>query len=201
MGFELPKLRYALDALEPVVSRRTMSFHYGRHHADYVATLNALVDGTPFAKLDLLEIMRLTAGDPQQQAVFNNAAQAWSHAFFWESMTPLGGGGPRGALATKIREGFGGFDGFRKRFLEAAVAQFGSGWVWLVLHQGRLAVVRTPNAENPIVHGMLPLLACDVWEHAYYLDYQNQRLDYVKAFLDRIVHWNHAEAQLEKSVL
>jgi Fe-Mn family superoxide dismutase len=194
-------LHYALDALEPVLSRRTLSFHYGRHHADYVATLNSLVEGTAFAKLDLLEIMRLAAADPEQQAVFNNAAQAWNHAFFWESMTPLGGGGPRGALATKIRESFGGFDGFRKRFLEAATAQFGSGWVWLVLHQGRLAIVRTSNAENPVVHGMLPLLTCDLWEHAYYLDYQNQRLDYVKAFLDRLVHWNHAEGQLEKSVL
>jgi Fe-Mn family superoxide dismutase len=197
MRFELPPLPYPLAALEPAISRRTLELHYHKHHAGYVDKLNELVAGTPLAGLGLEEVIRRTAADGAQRQVFENAAQAWNHAFFWSSMTP-GGGSPGGALGEKLRADLGGIDAFRKLFLTAAAARFGSGWVWLVLDRERLAVVHSANAENPLVHAMTPLLVCDVWEHAYYLDYQHRRADYVKAFLDHLVDWRRAEAALER---
>jgi Fe-Mn family superoxide dismutase len=198
MRFELPPLPYSLVSLEPWLSRRALELHYHRHHGGYVDKLNELVAGTPLAGLELAEIIRRTTADPAQRSVFENAAQAWNHAFFWASMTSGGGAGPRGALGEKLRADLGGIDGFRKLFFAAAAARFGSGWVWLVLDRERLAVVHSANAENPLTHAMIPLLACDVWEHAYYLDYQHRRTDYVKAFLDHLVDWRHAEAALER---
>jgi Fe-Mn family superoxide dismutase len=199
MTFALPRLPYAFDALEPYLSRRAMEFHYTKHHAGYLAKLTELAHGTPLHSLGLAEIVIRTAEDPAQAALFNNAAQAWNHALYWQSMRPEGGGAPQGALGSRVRETFGGLDGFRKRFLEAAVAQFGSGWAWLVLDNGRLEVVTTANADTPIADGATPLLVCDLWEHAYYLDYQHRRAEFVRAFLDQLVDWHAAEARFEST--
>lgn len=196
MPFTLPPLPYAAHALEPHISRRTMEFHHGKHHETYVNNLNALVEGKRYAKLPLEDIITESAAKPEERAVFNNAAQAWNHAAFWNSMQPNGGGEPRGEIAKRLREGFGSYAGFRRIFTETAVGHFGSGWAWLVLSGGKLAVTSTHDAANPLASGDAPLLACDVWEHAYYLDYQNRRKAFVEAFLDHLVNWDHVAAQL-----
>jgi Fe-Mn family superoxide dismutase len=193
---ELPPLPWADDALAPYVSANTMGFHYGKHHKGYVDNLNKLIAGTELADLPLEKIMASTAGKPDTQVVFNNAAQVWNHTFYWKSMRPKGGGPPPKELAAKIEKAFGGYDGFRKAFIDAAITQFGSGWAWLAAKDGALQILKTPNAENPLAKGMRPLLTVDVWEHAYYLDYQNKRGDYVAAFLDHLVNWEFAAANL-----
>ena len=199
MAFTLPALPYAENALEPHISQRTMSFHYGKHHDTYVKTLNALIEGKPHADMELDEIIRKTATKPEERAIFNNAAQVWNHTFFWHSMSPGGGGEPRGDLAKRLREGFGSYAGFRRIFTDTAMKQFGSGWAWLVLNGGKLNVISTPDAWNPLTSGEAPLLACDVWEHAYYLDYQNQRKVFVEAFLDHLVNWEFVAEQLAEA--
>jgi len=191
-----PPLPYPENALEPVVSAKTLSFHYGKHHKAYVDNLNKLIAGTPNADLPLEQIMAGAAGKPDQTAVFNNAAQAWNHAFYWQSLSPKGGGEPPADLKKQIEASFGGFDACKKALSEAATTQFGSGWAWLVQKEGKLAVVKTPNAENPLTQGAKPLLVIDVWEHAYYLDYQNRRADYVAALLDKLVNWEFALTRL-----
>jgi Fe-Mn family superoxide dismutase len=197
-AFTLPALPYAQDALEPYVSARTMGFHYSKHHQAYVDNLNKLVAGTPWAAGRPLERVVLeSAGMADQAAVFNNAAQAWNHAFFWRSMKPGGGGLPAGRLMDLIGKSFGGFDKFKNAFLAAAVAQFGSGWVWLVQEHDALKIVKTSNADTPMAHGQAALVTCDVWEHAYYLDYQNRRKDFVQAFLDHLVNWEFAASHLK----
>ncbi|MDD5677028.1 MAG: superoxide dismutase [Kiritimatiellae bacterium] len=196
-ALRLPPLPYAQDALEPYISARTMSFHYGKHHQAYIDTLNKLTIGTPWSGQPLEKVVVESAASPEKAAVFNNAAQAWNHAFFWQSMKPLGGGQPTGRLLEMIVTSFGGFDEFKKAFADAAVAQFGSGWVWLVQDGARLQIVKTSNADTPLAHGKTALLTCDVWEHAYYLDYQNRRKDFVQAFLDRLANWDFAAAQLK----
>jgi Fe-Mn family superoxide dismutase len=198
MGFELPPLDFAFDALEPHISARTMEFHYDKHHRTYVSKLNQLVEGSPPARMSLEDVMRRSADSPSGQALFNNAAQAWNHAFFWKCMKPKGGGAPRGALAERLKGSFGGYEKVRTAFLDAATGQFGSGWAWLVQSGDRLEVMATANADNPLVRGKIPLLTCDVWEHAYYLDYQNRRADFVKAFVDHLVNWEYAASQLQK---
>jgi len=198
MSFELPPLDFAFDALEPHVSARTMEFHHDKHHKTYVEKLNKLVEGGPLAKMPLEDVMRKSADDPSARAVFENAAQAWNHAFFWKCMKPKGGGAPGGPLAERLKQAFGGHDKFRTAFLDAATGQFGSGWAWLVQSGDKLEVVSTSNADNPLVRGKIPLLTCDVWEHAYYLDYQNRRADFVKAFIDHLANWEFAGAQLRK---
>jgi Fe-Mn family superoxide dismutase len=198
MSFELPPLDFALDALEPHISARTMEFHYDKHHRTYVSKLNQLVEGSPPARMSLEDVMRRSADSPSGQALFNNAAQAWNHAFFWKCMKPKGGGAPSGALAERLKGNFGGYDKFRTAFLDAATSQFGSGWAWLVQSGDKLEVIATSNADNPLVRGKIPLLTCDVWEHAYYLDYQNRRADFVKAFVDHLVNWEYAASQLQK---
>ena len=196
-AFALPALPYAQEALEPYVSARTMSFHYAKHHRAYVDNLNKLVAGAPWAAGMSLEAVVLeSAGKTDKTAVFNNAAQAWNHAFFWKSMKPGGGGMPAGRLMELIGKSFGGFDEFKNGFLAAAVAQFGSGWVWLVQEDGALKITKTSNADTPMAHGQTTLAACDVWEHAYYLDYQNRRADFVQAFLDHLANWEFAASQL-----
>jgi len=197
MAFELPPLPYAEDALEPHISARTMSFHYGKHHQTYVTNLNKLVDGTPFADQSLEQVIRASAGAPDKAGVFNNAAQVWNHAFFWNSMSPGGGGAPSGEVASLIEASFGGLDKFKEAFKNAAVTQFGSGWAWLVLEDGKLAVTKTANADTPAARGGKALLTCDVWEHAYYLDYQNRRPDFVQTFLDALVNWDFVAANLK----
>jgi Fe-Mn family superoxide dismutase len=196
MAFELPPLPYPADALQPYMSAETFSYHHGKHHAAYVANLNKLIEGTELANKSLEEIMKATFGDPDKVGIFNNAAQVWNHTFFWESMKPGGGGAPTGPIADKINADLGGYDKFVEAFKTAAATQFGSGWAWLVLDNGTLKVTKTPNAENPLVHGQVPLLTLDVWEHAYYLDYQNRRPDYITAYLEHLVNWDAANARL-----
>lgn len=188
----LPALPYAENALEPIISANTMSFHYRRHHQGYVDNLNRFIAGTEYAHLSLEKIITSTAGLVEKTAVFNNAAQIWNHTFYWKSMTPKGGGEPPAALKHMIDQTFGSLDSCKKELASAAVSQFGSGWAWLVLKEGSLMVVKTANADLPQTLGLKPLLAIDVWEHAYYLDYQNRRADYVNAVLDKLINWEFA---------
>lgn len=200
MAIELPPLPYSEDALAPFISKKTLEFHYGKHHKTYVDTLNKLIAGTPYASASLEEIVRDTAGDESKKQIFNNAGQAWNHTFYWNSMAPGGGGKPTGALAKAIERNFDGYEGFAEKFAEAGKTQFGSGWAWLVAKGGQLEVVKTPNAETPLMQkGATPLLTMDVWEHAYYLDYQNKRLDYITAYLENLVNWDFANANLAKA--
>lgn len=196
MAFELPALPYAEDALEPHISARTLQFHHGKHHNTYVTNLNKAVDGTDMANKSLEALIKETAGDSSKTPVFNNAAQTWNHTFYFNCMAPNGGGKPSGDLLSRIEQAFGSFDSFVEDFKTTAVGQFGSGWGWLVLDNGQLKCTRTPNADNPMVHGQTPLLTVDVWEHAYYLDYQNRRPDYVQAFLDNLVNWDFVAKNL-----
>ena len=196
-AFQLPPLPYAEDALEPYVSSRTMGFHHGKHHQAYVDNLNKLTTGTPWAGQPLEKVIQEAAGVADKAAVFNNAAQVWNHTFFWHSMRPGGGGQPTGRLKGLIEKSFGSFEEFQKAFVDAAVGQFGSGWVWLVQDEDRLKIEKTSNADTPVAHGQTPLLTCDVWEHAYYLDYQNRRKDFVQAYLDHLVDWDFATSQLK----
>jgi Fe-Mn family superoxide dismutase len=192
----LPPLPYTDNALEPVISANTIGFHYGKHHRGYVDNLNKLVAGTEYADLSLEKIIMATAGQADKSAIFNNAAQIWNHTFYWASLRPKGGGEPPAALKRKIEAAFGSLDACKKELATAAMTQFGSGWAWLVLDGEKLKVVKTGNADVPLTRGMKPLLTIDVWEHAYYLDYQNRRADYVNAALDKLIHWGFAADNL-----
>ena len=197
--FTLPPLPYADNALEPVISANTISFHYGKHHKTYVDNLNNLVKGTEFEGAALEKIIADTAGKADRAALFNNAAQIWNHTFYWHSMRANGGGKPTGKVAQMIEASFGGYDNFRKEMAATTVSQFGSGWGWLVVDGGALKVVKTGNAEVPFTKGQKPLLTIDVWEHAYYLDHQNKRAAYVDAVIDRLLNWDFAAANLAKA--
>jgi len=199
MAFSLPPLPYPEDALEPDYSARTISFHYGKHHKAYVDNLNKLIAGTEWEGKSLEEIIRLAAADPAKVGVFNNAAQVWNHTFFWHCMKPQGGGRPTGKLAKMLDEAFGSYEKFAEQFKATAVGRFGSGWGWLVLEGGALKLVSTPNAETPLTKGQVALLTVDVWEHAYYLDYQNRRPDFVQAFLDKLVNWDFVAKNLAQA--
>ncbi len=192
MAYQQPPLPYADNALEPHISANTIGFHYGKHHATYIKNYNGLVEGTPFDSQPIEEVIRATASDAAKVGVFNNAAQAWNHTFYWNCLTPNGGGTPEGELAAKIEADFGSFDKFKEELKNAAATQFGSGWAWLVLDNGTLKVVKTGNAQTPITSGQAPLLCIDVWEHAYYLDYQNRRPDHVAAVIDNLLNWKFA---------
>ncbi|MFC1652534.1 superoxide dismutase [Planctomycetota bacterium] len=196
-AFQLPALPYSQDALEPTISARTLSFHYGKHHQAYVDNLNKLTAGTSLAGQSLEKVIQATAGKADQTAIFNNAAQVWNHSFFWQSMKPKGGGDPTGSLKERIEKSFGSVAAFKEAFVTTALAQFGSGWTWLVQDGTQLKVVKTANADTPLAHGQTPLLTCDVWEHAYYLDYQNRRKDFVQTFLDHLVNWEFVTSQLK----
>jgi Fe-Mn family superoxide dismutase len=190
-------LPYAEGALAPVISAQTVGIHWGKHHKFYVDNLNNLVKGTEFEGMPLERIVMGTAGKPDRQALFNNAGQIWNHDFYWQGLKGGGGGKPGARLAQKIDESFGSFEEFRKQFAAMTVGQFGSGWGWLVADgSGKLKVVRTANAEVPMTQGLKPLLTIDVWEHAYYLDYQNRRADYVNAVIDKLANWEFAEKNL-----
>ncbi len=189
MSFDLPPLPYEMNALEPYISTTTMEFHYGKHHRTYVENLNKLVKGTEFEQMSLDKIIKETVDNPAYTLIFNNAAQSWNHEFFWKCMSPNGGGAPQGEMAKKIERDFGSYDNFRQEFKNAATSQFGSGWAWLAEKDGKLQVVKTSNADTPLAHGMKPIITVDVWEHAYYLDYQNRRVDFVDAYLDHLVNW------------
>jgi Fe-Mn family superoxide dismutase len=188
----LPPFPYAENAFEPVITTKTISFHYGKHHKGYVDNLNKFIAGTEYAVLSLEKIITSTAGQPERTAIFNNAAQTWNHTFYWNSMRPNGGGEPPAALKQKIEASFGTVEACKKELASTAVSQFGSGWAWLVLEGDMLKVVKTANADIPMTLGLKPLLALDVWEHAYYLDYQNRRADYVNAVLDKLINWEFA---------
>ena len=196
--FALPPLPFAENALEPVISANTLSFHYGKHHKAYVDNLNKLVAGTEFEQMSLEQIINATAGKADKSGIFNNAAQVWNHTFYWNCLRREGGGTPRGDIAQRVEAAFGGFDNFKKELANAAVTQFGSGWAWLVAEGDALKIVKTPNAENPLVRGQRPLLTIDVWEHAYYLDYQNRRPDHVNAVIDKLLNWDFAAENLAK---
>jgi Fe-Mn family superoxide dismutase len=193
----LPALPYADNALDPVISANTIGFHYGKHHKGYVDNLNKLIEGTEFENLPLEKIITETAGKVDKTAIFNNAAQTWNHTFYWHSLKPKGGGEPSAALKQTIEASFDTLDACKKELVAAATTQFGSGWAWLVLADGKLKVVKTGNADTPLIKGMKPLLTIDVWEHAYYLDYQNRRVDYVNAVLDKLINWNFAADNLD----
>jgi Fe-Mn family superoxide dismutase len=199
MAFELPALPYPKNALEPHISERTMDFHHGRHHQAYVTNLNNLVKGSPAESQSLEELIKGSYRDTSKTGVFNNSAQVWNHTFFWNSMKPRGGGSPSGQIAQAIDRDCGGLEKFKEQFKAAAVGQFGSGWAWLVSDKGALKITRTPNAVTPLADGQTALLTCDVWEHAYYLDFQNRRPDFVQAFLDHLVNWDFAAANLAKA--
>ena len=198
MAFQLPSLPYAPAALEPYVSGRTLELHRNKHHQGYLNTLNGLVEATPLASLSLENVIQEVATDPSRRGIFNNAAQVWNHSFYWDSLSPQGGDEPQnGPLKALICQKWGNIETFQDHFKKVALGQFGSGWVWLILSsQGDPEIVGTSNADLPLIRGQKALLTCDVWEHAYYLDYQNRRLDYVQIFLDHLVNWRFAEIQL-----
>ncbi len=199
MPFELPALPWPDGALDPHISAKTISFHYGKHHATYVNNLNKLTQGTPLAEKSLEEIIKETASDATKVGIFNNAAQAWNHTFFWSSMKPNGGGQPAGDLEDKILKSFGSFEKFKEEFSNKAATLFGSGWIWLAAGGGKLSIIQAAGAGNPMTEGKASLLTLDVWEHAYYLDYQNRRPDFIKAFLEHLVDWDFAAANLRKA--
>ncbi len=197
MAFTQAPLPFAKDALESYgMKAETFDYHYGKHHAAYVANLNKLVEGTPMENMAIEDVIKQSYNDTSKTGIFNNAAQVWNHTFFWNSLKAGGGGAPTGELAAKIDAAFGSFDKFKEEFSNAAATQFGSGWAWLVDDGGTLKVTKTPNAENPLVHGQKPLLTLDVWEHAYYLDFQNARPAFIKNYLDNLVNWDFVAQNL-----
>ncbi len=196
MAITLPELPYAKNALEPFIGSQTLEIHHGKHHKAYVDNGNKLIEGTDLADLPLEDIVKKVAGDPSKAGIFNNAAQVWNHSFYWKCMKPNGGGAPTGAVADKIKADFGSYEKFVEEFKNAGATQFGSGWAWLVVDGGKLKVTKTPNAETPITQGLKPILVVDVWEHAYYLDYQNRRPDYLTTFVDKLINWDFVNSCL-----
>lgn len=195
-AYALPPLPFAMDALSPVISANTLGFHHGKHHKTYVDNLNKLIAGNELAGQPLEKIIAATAGKADKAGIFNNAAQIWNHTFYWSSLNPKGGGTPPAALKQKIDASFGSPDACKQELATAATTQFGSGWAWLVKDGEKLKVIKTGNAETPLTQGMKPLVTIDVWEHAYYLDYQNRRADYVAAVLDKLINWTFAAGNL-----
>ncbi|HOV85777.1 MAG TPA: superoxide dismutase [Syntrophobacteraceae bacterium] len=193
----LPDLPFAKEALEPHISAKTLDFHHGKHHKAYVDNANKLLEGSELAKESVETIIEKTAGDPSKAGVFNNVAQAWNHSFYWKCMKPGGGGAPTGPIAQKIDADLGGYQKFVEELKNAGMTQFGSGWAWLVLHNGKLQITKTANADTPLAHGMIPLLTVDVWEHAYYLDYQNRRPDYLATFIEHLINWDFVNSCLK----
>lgn len=197
MAITLPVLPYEANALEPYITANTLSFHHGKHHQTYVTNLNNLIQGSELAEASLEKIIVAVANNPEKVGIFNNAAQVWNHTFYWNSMKKGGGGAPSGAIATKINEDFGSYEAFVDAFKNAGLTQFGSGWAWLVLEGGKLKITKTANADTPLAHDQKAILTVDVWEHAYYLDYQNKRADYLDIFLKNLVNWDFANANLK----
>jgi Fe-Mn family superoxide dismutase len=197
MNFELPKLDYSKADLSPIMSEETLDLHHGKHHQTYITNLNNFVKDTDLAKVSLEDIIKKTSNDPSKVGIFNNASQHWNHILFWKCMKPNGGGKMPGKLEKKIIEDFGSVDQFKKDFIQAGVTQFGSGWAWLSIKEGKLIISKTANAANPIINGMKPILGCDVWEHSYYVDYRNRRPEYLNAFYDKLINWEFVNSQLD----
>ena len=194
----LPDLPYAHDALAPHISKETLEYHHDKHHNAYVTNLNNLIKGTDLEGKELDDIIKATAGDAAKAGIFNNAAQVWNHTFYWNCMTPNGGGKPTGALAAKIDDAFGSYEKFAEEFAQAATTQFGSGWAWLIADEvnGKLSIMKTSNGDNPMAHGKIAVLTIDVWEHAYYIDFRNARPKYISTFIDHLINWDYANAKL-----
>ena len=199
MTFTLPDLPYAHDALAPHMSQETLEFHHDKHHNAYVVNGNKLLSGSGLEGQSLEDIVRGSYGKPALAGLFNNAAQHWNHNAFWQMMTANGGGEPAGDIGAQIVRDFGSYGDFREAFIQAGLTQFGSGWCWLVLDNGKLSVTKTPNGENPLVHDQVPLLGCDVWEHSYYIDFRNARPDYLACFLDNLVNWDEVAKRLTQA--
>ena len=197
MTFELPSLPYASDALAPYMSSETLDFHHGKHHQTYVTNLNNLVKDSDVQDASLEDIVIKSSKDASMAGIFNNAGQHWNHILFWQCMKPNGGGAMPSELENRINSDFGSVDQFKEAFVQAGTTQFGSGWAWLAIDNGKLVVTKSANASNPLVEGMKPILGCDVWEHSYYIDYRNKRPDYLKAFLDNMVNWEFVSSQLD----
>ena len=197
MSFILPKLDYANDALSPIMSEETLDLHHGKHHQTYITNLNNFIQNTDMDNMSLEEIILKSSKDKSQAGIFNNASQHWNHNLFWKCMKPNGGGQIPFKLEKRIIEDFGSIDQFKKDFKQAGITQFGSGWCWLSISNGKLVVTKTANAENPLIKNMKPILGCDVWEHSYYIDYKNRRPEYLDKFINNLVDWEFVESQLD----
>ena len=197
MTFELPKLDYAKNALAPIMSEETLDLHHGKHHQTYITNLNNFIKDTDMAGMSLEEIVHNSSKDKSKAGIFNNASQHWNHELFWKCMKPNGGGSMPKKLEDRIKSDLGSVEEFKKQFIQAGITQFGSGWCWLSISNGKLVVSKTPNAENPLIHNMKPILGCDVWEHSYYVDYRNRRPEYLENFYEKLVNWEFVEAQLD----
>ena len=197
MSFELPKLDYAKNALAPIMSEETLDLHHGKHHQTYITNLNNFIKDTDMAGMSLEEIVHNSSKDKSKAGIFNNASQHWNHELFWKCMKPNGGGSMPKKLEDRIKSDIGSIEEFKKQFIQAGITQFGSGWCWLSISNGKLVVSKTPNAENPLIHNMKPILGCDVWEHSYYVDYRNRRPEYLENFFEKLVNWEFVESQLD----
>ncbi len=197
MSFELPKLDYAKNALAPIMSEETLDLHHGKHHQTYITNLNNFIKDTDMAGMSLEEIVHNSSKDKTKAGIFNNASQHWNHELFWKCMKPNGGGSMPKKLEDRIKSDLGSVEEFKKQFIQAGITQFGSGWCWLSISNGKLVVSKTPNAENPLIHNMKPILGCDVWEHSYYVDYRNRRPEYLENFFEKLVNWEFVESQLD----
>ena len=197
MTFELPKLDYAKNALAPIMSEETLDLHHGKHHQTYITNLNNFIKDTNMAGMSLEEIVHNSSKDKSKAGIFNNASQHWNHELFWKCMKPNGGGSMPKKLEDRIKTDLGSVEEFKKQFIQAGITQFGSGWCWLSISNGKLVVSKTPNAENPLIHNMKPILGCDVWEHSYYVDYRNRRPEYLENFFEKLVNWEFVESQLD----
>jgi superoxide dismutase, Fe-Mn family len=199
MAFQLPDLPYSYDALAPYMSRETLEFHHDKHHAKYISTMNDMIKGSPLESADLETVMKESFNDPAKRGLFNQAGQTWNHNHFWQMMKPNGGGAIPGELEKKIAEDFGSVDAFKEEFKKAGATLFGSGWAWLALDGGKLTVMQTPNGENPDAHGKVGLLGIDVWEHAFYIDYRNDKPKYLDAFMNNLVNWEYVAELYSKA--
>ena len=197
MTFELPKLDYAKNALAPIMSEETLDLHHGKHHQTYITNLNNFIKDTDMAGMSLEEIVHNSSKDKSKAGIFNNASQHWNHELFWKCMKPNGGGSMPKKLEDRIKSDLGSVEEFKKQFIQAGITQFGSGWCWLSISNGKLVISKTPNAENPLIHNMKPILGCDVWEHSYYVDYRNRRPEYLENFFEKLVNWEFVESQLD----
>ena len=197
MSFELPKLDYAKNALAPIMSEETLDLHHGKHHQTYITNLNNFIKDTDMAGMSLEEIVHNSSKDKSKAGIFNNASQHWNHELFWKCMKPNGGGSMPKKLEDRIKSDLGSVEEFKKQFIQAGITQFGSGWCWLSISNGKLVVSKTPNAENPLIHNMKPILGCDVWEHSYYVDYRNRRPEYLENFFEKLINWEFVESLLD----
>ena len=197
MSHELPKLDYPKNALAPIMSEETLDLHHGKHHQTYITNLNNFIKDTEMEKMSLEDVIMNSSKDNSKAGIFNNASQHWNHELFWKCMKPNGGGSMPKKLEDRIKSDLGSVEEFKKQFIQAGITQFGSGWCWLSISNGKLVVSKTPNAENPLIHNMKPILGCDVWEHSYYVDYRNRRPEYLENFFEKLVNWEFVESQLD----